>query len=122
MGTFMNCGTVRLVKNGFGCLCLIMAATIGLSAQSVSVSIQGRVYDTTGAAISQASVSAVNSATGFSRTAVASATGDYQIPSLPPGDYTIAFVHEKLGEQDQKVTVAAKETKTVDQSFKAGGE
>jgi hypothetical protein len=31
-------------------------------------------------------------------------------------------VHEKLGEQDQKVTVAAKQTKTVDQSFKAGGE
>jgi hypothetical protein len=28
-------------------------------------------------------------------------------------------VQEKLGEQDQKVTVAAKDSKTVDQSFKA---
>ena len=54
--------------------------------------------------------------------AVTAKDGKYEIKGLPPGDYTIAFVHEKLGEQDQKVTVAAKETKTVDQSFKAGGE
>jgi plastocyanin len=54
--------------------------------------------------------------------AVTAKDGKYEIKGLPPGDYTIAFVHEKLGEQDQKVTVAAKDTKTVDQSFKAGGE
>ncbi|MGA7929618.1 MAG: carboxypeptidase regulatory-like domain-containing protein [Candidatus Sulfotelmatobacter sp.] len=54
--------------------------------------------------------------------AVTDKSGRYEIKGLPPGDYTIAFVHEKLGEQDQKVTVGPKETKTVDQSFKAGGE
>jgi plastocyanin len=54
--------------------------------------------------------------------AVTDKDGKYEIKGLPPGDYTIAFVHEKLGEQDQKVTVAAKDTKTVDQSFKASGE
>src|SRR6201988_2977476 len=54
--------------------------------------------------------------------AVTAKDGTYEIKGLPPGDYTIAFVHEKLGEQDQKVTVAAKDTKTVDQSFKAGVE
>src|SRR5580700_9010056 len=54
--------------------------------------------------------------------AVTDKSGMYEIKGLPPGDYTIAFVHEKLGEQDQKVTVGPKDTKTVDQSFKAGGE
>jgi plastocyanin len=54
--------------------------------------------------------------------AVTDKSGKYEIKGLPPGDYTIAFVHEKLGEQDQKITVAPKETKTVDQSFKAAGE
>jgi plastocyanin len=54
--------------------------------------------------------------------AVTDKSGKYEIKGLPPGDYTIAFVQEKLGEQDQKVTVAAKESKVVDQSFKAGGE
>jgi plastocyanin len=53
--------------------------------------------------------------------AVTDKDGKYEIKGLPPGDYTIAFVHEKLGEQVQKVTVAPKETKTVDQSFKAAG-
>jgi plastocyanin len=54
--------------------------------------------------------------------AVTDKSGKYEIKGLPPGDYTLAFVHEKLGEQEQKVTVAPKETKTVDQSFKAAGE
>jgi plastocyanin len=53
--------------------------------------------------------------------AVTGPDGKYEIKGLPPGEYTIAFVHEKLGEQDQKVTVGPKEAKTADQSFKAGG-
>jgi plastocyanin len=52
--------------------------------------------------------------------AVTDKSGKYEIKGLPPGDYTIAFVHEKLGEQDQKVTVAPKDTKTVDATFKPG--
>ena len=54
--------------------------------------------------------------------AVTDKSGKYQITGLPPGDYTIALVQEKLGEQDQKITVGPKDTKTVDQSFKAAGE
>jgi len=50
--------------------------------------------------------------------AVTDKDGKYEIKGLPPGDYTIAFVQEKLGEQDQKVTVGPKDTKTIDQSFK----
>jgi plastocyanin len=52
--------------------------------------------------------------------AVTGPDGKYEIKGLPPGDYTLAFVHEKLGEQDQKVTLAPKDTKTVDASFKPG--
>ena len=52
--------------------------------------------------------------------AVTGPDGKYEIKGLPPGDYTLAFVHEKLGEQDQKVTLAAKDSKTVDASFKPG--
>jgi plastocyanin len=52
--------------------------------------------------------------------AITDKSGKYEIKGLPPGDYTIAFVHEKLGEQDQKVTVAPKDTKTVDATFKGG--
>jgi plastocyanin len=51
--------------------------------------------------------------------AVSGPDGKFEITGLPPGDYTIAFVQEKLGEQDQKVTLAAKDSKTVDMTFKA---
>jgi plastocyanin len=50
--------------------------------------------------------------------AVTGADGKFEIKGLPPGDYTLAFVHEKLGEQDEKVTLAAKDSKTVDVTFK----
>ena len=50
--------------------------------------------------------------------AVTGPDGKFEIKGLPPGEYTLAFVHEKLGEQDQKVTLGAKESKTLDLSFK----
>ena len=53
--------------------------------------------------------------------AVTDKDGKYTLKGLPPGDYTVAVVQEKLGEQTQKVTVGPKESKTVDFSYKAGG-
>jgi len=50
--------------------------------------------------------------------AVSGPDGKFEITGLPPGDYTIAFVQEKLGEQDEKVSLAAKDSKTVDVIFK----
>src|SRR5437667_9590184 len=53
--------------------------------------------------------------------AVTDKDGKFEIKGLPPGTYTLAAVHEKLGEQDQKVTVGAKETKNVDFNCGAAG-
>jgi len=50
--------------------------------------------------------------------AVTGPDGKFEIKGLPPGTYTLAFVQEKLGEQTQQVTLAAKDSKTVDQTFK----
>ncbi len=50
--------------------------------------------------------------------AVTGPDGKFEIKGLPPGDYTIAFVHEKLGEQAVKVTLAAKDSKTIEATFK----
>lgn len=52
--------------------------------------------------------------------AVTGKDGKFEIKDLPPGDYTLAAVHEKFGEQTLKVTVAPK-TDVKDQTitFKA---
>ena len=50
--------------------------------------------------------------------AVTGPDGKFEIKGLPPGEYTLAFVHEKLGEKDEKVILAAKDNKTVDETFK----
>ena len=50
--------------------------------------------------------------------AVSGADGTFEIKGLPPGDYTIAAVHEKFGEQTAKVTIGAKEAKTAEFTYK----
>jgi plastocyanin len=52
--------------------------------------------------------------------AVSGKDGSYTIKNVPPGSYTLVFWHETRGEQTQQVTVAAKESKTQDITFKAG--
>lgn len=52
--------------------------------------------------------------------AVSGDNGSFVIRGLPPGDYTIAAVHEKLGERTMKVHLGAKENKSgVDFQFAA---
>lgn len=51
--------------------------------------------------------------------AVSDAQGNFEIQGLPPGDYTIAAVHEALGEQTQKISVGAKEIMAVDFTYAA---
>jgi plastocyanin len=51
--------------------------------------------------------------------AVTGADGTFTLHGLPPGTYTVAAVHEKLGEQDIQVTVPAKSTAKVDFTYPA---
>jgi hypothetical protein len=51
--------------------------------------------------------------------AVTAANGRFELRNLPAGSYTIQAWHEKYGNTEQKVTVAANETKTVEFIFKS---
>ena len=50
---------------------------------------------------------------------VTGSDGAFTLKGLPPGEYTVAAWHEKYGTTEQKVAVAAKESKAVDFSFQA---
>jgi Carboxypeptidase regulatory-like domain len=50
--------------------------------------------------------------------AVSQTNGTFTIPNLPPGSYTVVAWHEKYGQQEQQVTVGAKESKAMSFTFK----
>jgi plastocyanin len=50
--------------------------------------------------------------------AVSENNGSFTISNLPPGQYTVVAWHEKYGQQEQKVTVGAKESKALSFTFK----
>jgi hypothetical protein len=49
--------------------------------------------------------------------AVTREDGTFSITGLPAGTYTLAAVHEKLGEQDMKITVTEKSKSRADFTF-----
>ena len=61
-----------------------------LLGQAVSGEITGTVTDAKKAVVVKASIMATNEATGVSFSAVTNSVGEYHIPNLPPGSYTIA--------------------------------
>ena len=91
-----------------------------LGAQTVTSSIQGRVYDATGATITGASVTAVNADTGVSRTTDGTAIGDYQITLLPPGDYTVTAQKTGFQKSAKKVHLDVGAVGTVDFNLPVG--
>jgi hypothetical protein len=50
--------------------------------------------------------------------AVTGSDGSFELPNLPPGDYTIEAWHEEYGVQEMKVTVGEKQTATADFTFR----
>jgi uncharacterized protein (DUF2141 family) len=49
--------------------------------------------------------------------AVTDADGKFEIKGLPPGKYTLAAVHEKLGEQTISIEIASKEQAKAEFSY-----
>lgn len=61
----------------------------GLFAQSERGSIRGTILDPSGSVVSGAQVTATNSATGIETSSQSTSAGNYNIPQLTPGVYTV---------------------------------
>ncbi|MEP6917820.1 MAG: TonB-dependent receptor, partial [Acidobacteriota bacterium] len=83
--------TLDVRMPGVVALALVVAllAPSAAVAQSVSGTILGTVTDASGAVISKAKVTVINEGTGLTRTVTTDGNGEYTIPSLPTGRYTL---------------------------------
>ena len=73
-----------------GLLAIVIWILLAPSALAQNAQITGSVKDSSGAIIPGATVTARNVDTGLTRVAVTDGSGEYRLPSLPPGRYSIA--------------------------------
>ena len=99
---------------------ILLACVLPLPAQQVMVSVGGRVSDTTGAVVPNATVKAVNTQTGFSRNTTSSTTGDYQLTAMPVGDYRISAEAQGLKRMVRSVHLDIGANATIDFALPPG--
>ncbi|MGA9542794.1 MAG: carboxypeptidase-like regulatory domain-containing protein, partial [Candidatus Sulfotelmatobacter sp.] len=78
----------RLAARSLGCLGLLLSLLV-VAWAGVGGSISGTVKDPSGAAIANASVTLINSATSVRQSATADGRGSYTFPVLPVGNYVL---------------------------------
>ena len=83
-------------------------------AQTATGTISGHVVDAQNLSIPGVTVTVVSPNLQGSRTAVTSSNGDYILPLLPPGPYTITFELSGFGKVTERHDVAATQPVSVD--------
>src|SRR5262249_28301225 len=95
-------------------------ASVDSFGQGIRATVVGRVTDQSGAVVPGVKITITNAATNESRTAVASDTGDYAIPQLPPGDYNLTTELTGFNKVSQRVVLETGQGARVDIVLKAG--
>ena len=108
-------------------ICISLLTTLALllmslaaQAQTVTATLEGRVSEATGAVLANATVKAVNNSTGYTRSAVSSVTGDYRIPLLPVGTYTLTAELKGFKTYTRQVTLQIGQTAVMDFALAVG--
>jgi hypothetical protein len=98
----------------------ILAAALGLNAQTESASVVGTVTDSTGAAVAGATVTIRNTRTNAAVAAQTSGEGNYASPPLEPGSYSIAAEAQGFARVIQNINLDVDQHARVDFSLRPG--
>ena len=102
---------------------LLMSMALGMQAhaQAVSGTIVGTVQDTSGAGIAGAQVTATETSTNVARTTVTNASGNYTLPDMAPGTYSVTIAKEGFKKQTrQNIALLTNTTERVDADLSIG--
>jgi outer membrane receptor for ferrienterochelin and colicin len=101
-------------------LCVLAWATVS-GAQVPTGTIAGKVLDQSGAALPGVSITATSPNLQGERTTVSSGFGDFSIPLLPPGDYTVVFELSGFQNVTRTTAVAATQSVSLDVTLAVSG-
>jgi flagellar hook assembly protein FlgD len=82
-------------------------------AQTGAGSIQGTITDSSGAVVSEAKITAVNTATNATRSTTSSASGAYAIANLPIGSYNVSVEKNGFATSQTNIRVTVSEVMPV---------
>ncbi|MGH9710055.1 MAG: carboxypeptidase regulatory-like domain-containing protein, partial [Candidatus Acidiferrales bacterium] len=107
--------------------CVLLSAFVFIIAfagptwtQTITATLQGQVLDPSGGSIPKAKVTAVNKATGVTRTVETTSSGEYDLAAIPVGDYTVTAEIAGFQTQAKDVTLQVGETATLNFNLAVG--
>src|SRR5258708_28294246 len=86
---------MRSLSPCLGSILVLLLSSSPLYAQNAQIS--GALKDQTGGVLPGVTVTAKNVATGLTRSAVSEPTGEYRVPALPPGTYSVTAEGQGFG-------------------------
>ncbi len=110
-------------RRSLACVLLTVLGSFEVDAQQITGSIRGAVVDPSGAVVQSAAVSAQQTETGLTRTAITDRDGGYVLVELPIGHYQIRA--EAKGYQkylQEGISLDVNQTATVNVHLKLGAE
>ncbi len=98
----------------------LLAAT-GLGQTTPTGTLTGKVVDASGAVLPGVVVTLTSPALQGARSATSSGQGDYIIPFLPAGEYTVVFESSGFASLERTIRVQVAETVSLDAALRVGG-
>lgn len=102
-------------------LVMIAATALSAAAQNPTGTISGRVIDSGGLPVAGATATVQSPSLQGTRWTKTSENGDYRLPLLPPGEYTLIVEFSRFAPQRKTATVAATEPVTLDVTLQPAG-
>ena len=100
---------------------MLLCCTAGVLAQENRATISGSVLDPTGASVPGASVTATETRTGVKTPTKSDSTGNFNLPFLPPGDYTLSVEAAGFKTYERKgITLATGDHPVLDVKLQLG--
>lgn len=116
----MTSKTWGVLESCLLCLLLLLSFSSNSYGQAVTATLNGRILDTSGGSVAKAAITITNKETGISRTAQSSDTGEYNIPALPSGEYTVKVEFAGFRKQTKNITLQVGQTAELDFTLSPG--